>query len=93
MAFVIYNKVTTRILGGCDRSFKTEPAAKAGLTRATNSGDVSDRELYSIAEKQYFHTNIEQQVERTNLMSGKTFLEPINTPPYLSPAYESYWSM
>ena len=32
-------------------------------------------------------------VERTNLMSGKTFLEDADTPIYCSPASETYWSM
>jgi len=32
-------------------------------------------------------------VERTNMVSGRTFLEEPGTPPYLSPACEAYWSM
>ena len=32
-------------------------------------------------------------VERTNLMSGKTFLEDEDTPLCCSPASETYWSM
>jgi hypothetical protein len=32
-------------------------------------------------------------IERTNIMTGKKFLEPINTPVFMSPASESYWSM
>ena len=32
-------------------------------------------------------------VERTNLMSGKTYLEDENTPLCCSPASETYWSM
>ena len=31
-------------------------------------------------------------VEKTNIMTGKKFLERENTPYYCSPASESYWS-
>jgi len=32
-------------------------------------------------------------VERTNFMSGKTFLEEPDRPYYCSPSSETYWSM
>jgi hypothetical protein len=32
-------------------------------------------------------------VTRTNIMTGKEFQEPANTPYYCSPSSESYWSM
>jgi hypothetical protein len=32
-------------------------------------------------------------VERVNIMTGKKYLEPRNTPVFMSPACESYWSM
>lgn len=32
-------------------------------------------------------------VERTNFMSGKTFLEEADRPYYCSPSSETYWSM
>ena len=32
-------------------------------------------------------------VEKTNMMTGKKFLERENTPYYCSPSSESYWSM
>lgn len=32
-------------------------------------------------------------VSRTNLMTGKTYTERADTPVYMSPACESYWSM
>lgn len=34
-----------------------------------------------------------KMVERVNLMSGKTYMEPENTPNSCSPASEAYWSM
>ena len=35
----------------------------------------------------------EPMVIRKNLMSGKTFIEKLNTPSHCSPASETYWSM
>ena len=35
---------------------------------------------------------IEPMVEKTNMMTGKKFQESINTPHYMSPSSESYWS-
>ncbi len=32
-------------------------------------------------------------VERTNIMTGKKYMEKRNTPPFLSPACETFWSM
>jgi hypothetical protein len=32
-------------------------------------------------------------VERTNIMTGKKYMEKQNTPAFLSPACETYWSM
>ena len=34
-----------------------------------------------------------RMVERVNLMSGVKYMEPEDTPNYLSPASEAYWSM
>lgn len=34
-----------------------------------------------------------KMVERVNLMTGKKYMEPANTPNYCSPASESYWTM
>ena len=34
-----------------------------------------------------------KMVERTNLMTGKKYMEPANTPLCSSPASETYWSM
>ena len=39
------------------------------------------------------YSMVEPMVEKTNMMTGKKFMESINTPGYMSPACESYWSM
>ena len=51
------------------------------------------KEDFAIAEAVDFHNNIEKSVEKTNLMSGKPYMERINTPACVSPASERYWSM
>ena len=40
-----------------------------------------------------FYLGQTTMVERTNMMTGKKFLEAENTPYYCSPSSESYWSM
>jgi hypothetical protein len=40
-----------------------------------------------------FYLGQNTMVERTNMMTGKKFLEAENTPYYCSPSSESYWSM
>lgn len=35
----------------------------------------------------------EDMVERTNIMTGKKYMEKRDTPAFLSPACETYWSM
>lgn len=99
MAYVIYHNETTKILGGHNKSYKTLGAAKAAITRLQNKIPVSDMGTerdpvftHSIAEINHFYETIEKTVERTNLMSGKTFRESVNTPYYCSPSSESYWS-
>lgn len=88
MAYVIYYVESTRIFKTRD----TERAAKSALTRAVNRGEV-DRDDMAIAERRDFEENIEKWVERTNMMTKEKFKERVNTPAYMSPAYESYWSM
>ena len=83
------------------QSYKTMAAAKAALTRMSKRHRADLLETvndpvfrYGIAEAEYFHKTIEYQVERTNMMDQTIkFMEPINTPNYMSPSSEAYWSM
>lgn len=98
MPYVIYRKDTSEIASKLkigyrqDAIYKTMGAAKAALTRMNKaiSGAVF---VYGIAELEYYYANIEKQVERVNMMTGKKYKESINTPNYMSPASEAYWSM
>jgi hypothetical protein len=84
------------------QSYKTMAAAKAALTRMSKryradlKETVNDPQYrFGIAEAAYFHKTIEKQVKRKVLegFGGKEYMEPVNTPNYMSPASESYWSM
>lgn len=105
--FYVYEKSTTYIIncknGKHDHraSYKTMGAAKAALTRLCKASGLwptdDNYPLYEmgIAEAEYFHKHIEKQVKRKVLegFGGKEYYEPVNTPNYMSPSCESYWSM
>ena len=82
------------------QSYKTMAAAKAALTRMSKRyradllDSVNDPVFrYAIAEADYFHKSIEKSRKTSNMMSGKPIVEPVNTPNYMSPSSEAYWSM
>jgi len=71
------------------RAYNTFGAARATRTRLCNKAGWSINELNIVDTKSYKP----RMVERTNLMSGKTYQEDVNTPNCCSPASETYWSM
>jgi hypothetical protein len=99
MAYVVYEVESTAIIPECrfGRSFKTEAAAKAARTRMLrklNNGTVLWKaDDLAVAEFNFYHNKIKRQIERTNMMTGKTYMEDVNTPMCCSPSSETYWSM
>lgn len=105
MAYVIYDRATTRTAG--KYSYKTHAAAQAAITRwskiwfrerYTALYPAVDRGedpvfVYGIAEINHFYANIEKRVVRKNLMTGAEYTESVNTPAACSPASETFWSM
>ena len=102
--FVIYDMKTSAILeirkanGQRSSHYYGIGAARAALTRFSKKNAMAcpksdPTPKYAIAEREYYAKNIERMVERTNMMSGKKFMESINTPYYCSPRSETYWSM
>ena len=94
------NKYDSTVRPDHRQYYKTMPAAKAALTkmskryRADLLEAVNDPQYrYGIAEAGYFHKNIEKSRTVKNMMDGTPFTESVNTPGYMSPARESYWSM
>jgi len=82
------------------KSYKTMAAAQAALTRMSKRyradllESVNDPVYrYGIAEANYFHEIIEKGVMKRNMMNGNDYFESVNTPNYMSPSSEAYWSM
>ena len=104
--YLIYEQHSTRFMSReCKRyyqeaAYKTYAAAQAALTRMQKKYlkahvDAAGGPLFTaaIAEAEYYSKNIERFVTRKNMMSGKEYTESVNTPNYMSPASEAYWSM
>ena len=94
------NSRTGEVRPDHSQSYKTMAAAKAALTRMSKRyradllDSVNDPVFrYAIAEADYFHKSIEKSRTTSNMMSGKPMVEPVNTPNYMSPSSEAYWSM
>ena len=93
--FVVYNVDTTAIVRSKpfkDATFKTLAAAKACKTRLVKNGVYTAAQI-EVADRVIYSTLIEGTVEKTNMMTGKTYRESVNTPNYMSPSSEAYWSM
>ena len=82
------------------KSYKTISAAQAALTkmskryRADLLDSVNDPQYrFGVAEANYFHTTIEKSRTVKNMMNGAPMVESVNTPGYMIPRSESYWSM
>lgn len=98
--FVVYETATSRIVGINTTEYSTEAAAKSARTRLLKIKPrrFSGRKQYqpedlAVSEIGHYRKNIEQMVERVNLMSGTKYMESVNTPLCCSPASETYWSM
>ena len=65
-----------------------------GKTGRQAEGELTGEmvEMKIINTDVYFN-NIEAQEEVTNMMSGKKFKQSVNTPGFMSPSSETYWSM
>ena len=48
---------------------------------------------YGYATVEDYQTKVVYMVTRKNMMSGVEYQEPSNTPGYMSPSSEAYWSM
>ena len=48
---------------------------------------------FGIAEADYFHKTIEKSRTVKNMMNDADIVETVNTPGYMSPRSEAYWSM
>lgn len=78
--------------GYSDMTYDTEKAAKLALAARTKRfakrGKMCDARVCTSEE----YDKHDVMVERTNIMTGKKFMEKRSTPYYLSPSSETYWS-
>lgn len=95
-SYVVFETATTRYAGKKAKYnepiFDSLAAAKSHVSRLVKSGKYSAEQL-SVTDYENFRDNVEQIVQRTNIMSGTPIFERINTPYYCSPSSETYWSM
>lgn len=90
--YYVYEIATSRIMQNKKgkNTWKSYGAAVAFLTRMVRMGyNAGD---YSICPVALFGM-VDKKVEKVNLMTGKTYTESVNTPNYMSPSSEAYWSM
>jgi hypothetical protein len=86
MAYIIYNIATSRI----EDTYNNATVAKRQTTRLNNkAGEVK----FAFTDGVTYYANIEQFVEKINLMTGLPFKESVNTSFFCSPSSETYWSM
>jgi len=86
--FVVYHIKSTME----KRRYIRERDAKACVKKLNYNQD-NPWELYDYTDETTYYNDVVRLVKRVNLMSGKEYWEPSNTPGYMSPASESYWSM
>ena len=103
--FVIYHIPSTMQVGPTEhghphtlyaKGYKTQGAAlrtAAKFNAKTHGPDFVGPGVYGVASVEHYDTRVVRMVTRTNLLSGKTYQEPSNTPGFCSPSSESYWSM
>ena len=100
MSYYLVHQNTGNIItdrGGRWQAYKTQAAAKACRTRVVAKLGFKSEDLVIVRQdnlQQFRHAhNIPTRVERVNIMTGKKFMEDVDTPFFCSPSSESYWSM
>ena len=65
----------------------------AKLNAAQSDWDRNHIGGYAYTDSADYNTNVVRMVTRVNLLSGKEYQEASNTPGFMSPSSEAYWSM
>ena len=87
--FVVYHALSTM----ADKSFYFEHHAQAQVAKLNDRETRYGRSrLYTYATVENYERNVVRMVTRVNLLTGQEYQEPSNTPGYMSPASEAYWS-
>ena len=94
MSFYLVDKKSgrryTRPSASLSAAYPTERGAKIACTKLNAK---LNKKIYTAMSFEAFREEFPvKMVERTNLMSGKKFMEAEDTPYFCSPASETYWS-
>lgn len=85
MKYVVYHVASTME----KKSFKS---AGLAMTVAEKMNVSAGKPEYAAASEDYYSAHVVKLEKKTNLMSGESYWEASNTPVYMSPASETYWS-
>ena len=96
MTFYIVNTETGRAWGKAywtKQEYTTERGAKIACTKMNKSA-VADGHTakFTVVDRTEYDSRPVTMVERVNLMSGEKYMEAEDTPNFMSPASEAYWS-
>ena len=83
MSYVVYDINSTQTVNEKRwgrETYKTEAAAKAARTRMIKRLKYDANSL-AVSDVAFYTQNIAKTVTRTNLMTGKSYQENVNTPP------------
>ena len=85
MSYVVYHKASTQII----KEFALESAAKRSATCMNrNAGNF----LYTYADRETYERRVVYRRQVRNLMTGEMVEIDSNTPYFLDPSMETYWS-
>ena len=94
MTYVILNVSTQKAYRKpgdyCEMTYETERGAKSACTKLNNR---TGNTFWTVVEYSAYKAVPVKMVKRINMMSGLEYEEPEDTPCFMSPACESYWSM
>ena len=91
--FVIVDKSNGKMLKKAGTSWNLQYATKRGAKIAISrlGLPVNTFLVMTVEQQAYYYPT--KMVERTNLMTGVKYMEAEDTPGFMSPSRESYWTM
>ncbi len=81
--YIVYHMASTVEVG----RFDTDSGAKRSVTCKNRKAGKPE---YAFNSLEFYQTKVVRMIKRTNLMTGKEYFEPSNTPTCCSPASETY---
>ena len=96
MSFYIVNTETGKAWGKAywlKQEYLTERGAKIACTKMNNAA-IADggAAKWKVMDRKEYDSRPAKMVEKVNLMSGQKYTEAEDTPNFMSPASEAYWS-